>query len=68
MKRLTIHLKNIEKTIIKGKLRIINTVSFIVKNDAEIAHHLSMYDMKIESYYLSNINAKGKYNLGVNKR
>jgi len=50
MKRLTIHLKHVEKTDNK----VFNTLSFTVKNQTEITHHLSMNDKNVSKHYLSN--------------
>lgn len=52
MKRLTIHLKKVEK--INNKIH--NTMAFIVKNDEDIAHHLSMYNDNIKKHYFTNLN------------
>lgn len=50
MRRLTIHLKNVEKV---GN-KIFNTLSFSVSNEKEINFHLSMYSENVKKHYLSN--------------
>ena len=64
MKRLTIHLKNVEKTAHVKRVKnapdgvmkkIHNTLSFIVKNDTEVTHHLSTHEGNIKKHYFSNL-------------
>ena len=52
MRRLTIHLKEVE---VFGKV-IRNTLSFVVKSQKEINHHLGMHEGNVKKHYLSNIN------------
>ena len=51
MKRLTIHLKYVEPFY--GKIK--NTLSFSVKNQREINHHLSMHEGNVKKHYLTNL-------------
>lgn len=50
MKRLTIHLKKVDK--VNNKIH--NTYSFIVKNKQEISNKLSLFEGNIKKHYLSN--------------
>ena len=53
MKRLIIHLKNVEKETVKGKVKIFNTLNIPVKSEKEIVHHLSMHSENIKSHKIS---------------
>ena len=73
MRRLTIHLKSVEKTVHPKPTKkdpkatmtkIHNTLAFNVSNDAEAAHHLAMHGDNVSKHYFSNINGRGSYALG----
>ena len=51
MKRLTIYLKKVEKI----NKKITNTLSFKVKNDKQIADHLSMHGNNVKKHSISNL-------------
>lgn len=52
MKRLTIYLKEVEKV----NNKIYNVLSFKVKNETEIMHHLSMNQDNVKKYQTSFLN------------
>jgi hypothetical protein len=68
MQRLTIHLSNVEPSTrtIKGKERKIlrNTVSYTVKSQKDITHHLSMHSNNIKKHYISNFSHRPGYKSG----
>jgi len=51
MRRLTVHLEWVDKEGNKVK----NTLSFEVKNDDEIQHHLSMHGNNVKKSYITNL-------------
>lgn len=60
MKRLTIHLKRVKKERIDGKDTIKNTITYMVKNDAEaqsIVYNINSTKPRnnVQKWYISNI-------------
>ena len=56
MRRLTLHLKNVEKVNHNGKPKIFNTLSFNVSNDRDVQASLSSVKKdNITKQYFSNI-------------
>ena len=63
MQRLIIHLKKVDKVSVlvknpktkqmQNKTKIYNTLSFMVSNEKEILHHLSMNSENIKSHRIS---------------
>lgn len=59
MQRLTVHLTNVQKTKVKGKTKLFNTLSFLLKKDSEKEINDLLNSVtagKVTKHYLSKVN------------
>lgn len=55
MKRLTIHLSNVEKITHNGKQKVFNTLAFKISSEKESNEILLAHEENVKKHYFSNI-------------